>query len=178
MNLTLKNGWGQQAQTSGFLPSRRCLYPWATALGSLLFIMPLARSNLHLFLYCGKLEQDGWVSSTLALSLVVKVALQAGGSLYHLWWGEHWICITRFQDKCSHEKNCWWESSSSFPSLPLNFAAAPAAAPCAKLHAVSVHLTMSLHTPPGPGLSRDSGTYLFCVSQVGLCRRQSLTKSA
>lgn len=169
---------GQQAQTSGFLPSRRCLYPWATVLGSLLFIMPLALWNLHLFLYCGKFEQDGWVSSTLALSLVVRVALQAGGSLYHLWWGEHWICITRFQDKCSHEKNCLWESSSSFPSLPLNFPAAPAAAPCAKLHAVSVHLTMILCTPPGPGISRDLHTYLFCVSQVGLCRRQSLRKSA
>lgn len=36
---------------------------------SLLFIIPLAFWNLHLFLYHGKLEQDGWVSSTLALSL-------------------------------------------------------------------------------------------------------------
>lgn len=38
--------------------------------GSLLFVITLALGNLHLFLYRGKLEQDGWVSSTLALSLL------------------------------------------------------------------------------------------------------------
>lgn len=86
-----------QAQHSRSVPSRRYLCPRATVAGSLLFITPLALGNLHPFLYRGKLRQEGWVSSTSVLSLVVGGALQAGG--FYIWQGEHWIQGSQFQGK-------------------------------------------------------------------------------